>query len=1365
MKQKSFACLALAFLYAFNSQVSTAHGQGTAFTYQGQIQNNGSPANGSYDMAFTLFNTNAGGIASAGPLTNIATGVTNGQFTTTIDFGAGAFTGTSNWLEIAVSTNGANNFITLAPRQQIMPVPYAIYAEGAGNLSGVLPANQLSSIGNGNGGSGNFFVGPAGNSTTSGTDNTASGQGALTANMTGFANAANGRTALGNNTTGSGNTAEGAEALQANTTGYQNTASGYSALYVNNGDNNTANGYAALYGNKSGNNNTADGSQALGGDNTSGSGNIGLGYQAGYNITNGSYNIDIGNPGLASDANIIRIGNGQSQAFIAGVITGNGAGLTGISGGAIAAGSIGNAAIAGNAINAGQIAGGQVVKSLNGLTDAVTLSAGANVTLTPSGNTLQIAANAGTGWNLGGNGGTTAGVSFLGTTDNQPLELHVNNTRALRLEPTAGSPNIIGGYSGNVVNNSAIGAIIGGGGDSGAAHTVSANYGTIAGGYNNTISGPGGAVGGGGNNLASGDHATVAGGEYNTASGSHGFVGGGIGNVAWSNEDAVVGGVSNTVAGDPSFIGAGNGNQVGNSSSDFTAFNSWIGAGFDNTVLADDSGVGGGTFNGIQIYASNSFIGGGSYNTISASSLNSVIAGGQNNTIHGSNQFGNIAGGNYNQILSYSVSSAIGGGSNNLIGVASIRSAIGGGDDNTVGYAVNQAVIGGGSWNTIQQFTSAATIGGGTNNTIQSDSLESTIGGGGNNTNTGSYGTVPGGDQNVAFLNSFAAGHRAKAIYQGDFVWADSQEADFSATANNQFLIRAANGVGINKANPNPGYALDAGGPVNATAFYINGSAIGGSGGLNPWGLNGSSIYYNGGNVGIGISGPDSPLEIEGNLHIDGGGGKLYFEGGPSDPNYYLAPFSLLDAAGMRLSGFRGVRLSTGQGDILNVADNQVGIGTTTPQATLDVNGNAQTEGNLTVSGNVEIGTSATPSLLSVAGTAAFSGSQTGTVIYNVPDALVSITNTAPGTGFLGAESVGLDVGGETAISAESQSGNFVALATPFAAAVFNGNVGVGTTIPAERLDVNGGIRATGPSVASSGSGVEMDFNGANDGNGRVYAYARSAHSFLGLGLGDYTDEKGVIVLASGNVGIDTTTPQHALDVNGDVGADYLDCYGITAQDNITGYDITANGYFWSLCGGGFTYYHRLGEDSDGLGDSYPTWETSDQRLKKQITTISSAVATLEKLRGVTWYWNETGLEHLTRGIEQNYKSVSGKPEDDQKIWNEKRKESRENLSKQQIGFVAQEVEKVFPDWVITDEAGYKKVNTDHLNAVLVNAIKEQQSQIEAQQKEIDELKSEQRQTAADWDARLAALQKTVACLAEKPAAGLAIDHPATEEK
>ncbi len=120
-----------------------ARAQGTAFAYQGRLQNNGAPANGNYDLTFSLYTTNAGGTAVAGPVTESATAVSNGLFTTTIDFGTGTFTGTDYWLDISVSPAGSNTFTELTPRQPILPTPYAIMANTASNLLGPLPASQL----------------------------------------------------------------------------------------------------------------------------------------------------------------------------------------------------------------------------------------------------------------------------------------------------------------------------------------------------------------------------------------------------------------------------------------------------------------------------------------------------------------------------------------------------------------------------------------------------------------------------------------------------------------------------------------------------------------------------------------------------------------------------------------------------------------------------------------------------------------------------------------------------------------------------------------------------------------------------------------------------------------------------------------------------------------------------------------------------------------------------------------------------------------------------------------------------------------------------------------------------------------------
>ena len=175
---------------------------------------------------------------------------------------------------------------------------------------------------------------------------------------------------------------------------------------------------------------------------------------------------------------------------------------------------------------------------------------------------MPTAGSAGNAWSLTGNSGTTPGTNFLGTTDNQALELHVNGARALRLEPNATSPNLIGGYSGNSVSAGVYGATIGGGGESGAGNRVTANYGTIAGGYNITVTGRYATVGGGTGNTASGDFATVGGGQNNTASSDFATVGGGDSNTANGWFATVGGGYGNTASSGSATVGGGDSNTA-----------------------------------------------------------------------------------------------------------------------------------------------------------------------------------------------------------------------------------------------------------------------------------------------------------------------------------------------------------------------------------------------------------------------------------------------------------------------------------------------------------------------------------------------------------------------------------------------------------------------------------------------------------------------------------------------------------------------------------------------------------------------------------------------------------------------------------
>jgi Chaperone of endosialidase len=172
-------------------------------------------------------------------------------------------------------------------------------------------------------------------------------------------------------------------------------------------------------------------------------------------------------------------------------------------------------------------------------------AAGSAIRVVNADGTVSCETSGGTGgggWSLTGNAGTTAGTNFIGTSDSVPLELKVNGQRALRIEPNATSPNLIGGYAGNGQLPASSGETIGGGGQSGAE---------------NNVSGPFGTVGGGQANMASAN-ATVAGGRGNTATGGSSTVGGGWANTASGGYSAVPGGTHNTAGGVGSFAAGQN---------------------------------------------------------------------------------------------------------------------------------------------------------------------------------------------------------------------------------------------------------------------------------------------------------------------------------------------------------------------------------------------------------------------------------------------------------------------------------------------------------------------------------------------------------------------------------------------------------------------------------------------------------------------------------------------------------------------------------------------------------------------------------------------------------------------------------------
>lgn len=122
-----FAVLAL--LLATESALAV----GTAFTYQGQLQDGGQPADGTFDLEFRLYDgPDPVSATELGVDAKNGVAVSGGVFTVTLDFGD-QFDGTERWLEIGVKAAGEPAFTYLSPLQALTAAPYALYASSAGD--------------------------------------------------------------------------------------------------------------------------------------------------------------------------------------------------------------------------------------------------------------------------------------------------------------------------------------------------------------------------------------------------------------------------------------------------------------------------------------------------------------------------------------------------------------------------------------------------------------------------------------------------------------------------------------------------------------------------------------------------------------------------------------------------------------------------------------------------------------------------------------------------------------------------------------------------------------------------------------------------------------------------------------------------------------------------------------------------------------------------------------------------------------------------------------------------------------------------------------------------------------------------------